>query len=170
MNNQPSGRRAFFGPGTIAMVVGLIAFGAYRLLTQPVPVQRSTFEADAQGRLQRVDRPATASNSPVLHKPEPADLLGRAGLGLNAAQRVRIEAISRNWAEHEQDLKARMVRATAFLRASGQDRRSLAVLQSDMGGYAELSREYATRRERAWQEAMNVLLPKQRAKLSEVLP
>ncbi|MCB8933738.1 MAG: hypothetical protein M9921_13370 [Fimbriimonadaceae bacterium] len=160
MNSKPSGRRAFFGPGTIAMIVGLVAFGAYRAFTQPTPSQPRYFEADAQGRLQPVERPTIPSTSAQLSVPEPAGLLALADL--SPEQRTRIEAIVAAWAKEKRDLESRMRKETAFLNEAAGTHRSLASLQGELGHYSELSREYGGRREQAWQEAFAVLTPAQR--------
>lgn len=146
--------RPRFGPGTVAMLVGLVAFGAYRAFTQPAPAAPRYLVADAQGRLRPAQRPAP----PPLAKPEPARL---ASLDLGPEQRARIDAIDAAWAAEKRALEARMAREAAFL--EGTAARSQADIQSRLSRYSELSRTYAARRERAWRDALAVLTPAQRA-------
>ena len=170
MNNQNPRRTRLIGPGTIAMVVGLAAFGVYSSLTQS-PEQRQVFyESDSKGVLQEVERPShAASAAPALWKPEPGLLLdNRAKLALSEEQVVRVQRAADTWAVEKAGLELRLKRETAFLTSEPGKRTSVGALQTGLGSYSELSREYGRQREHAWSSAVAILTKRQRDVLARL--
>ena len=158
-------------PGTVAMMVGIAVFGAYAFMNKPSAPDRTYFEADANGKLQRVERPSLPTASPPkLWKPEPQDLLASTDkLRLREDQRHRLESITSAWKAKKAALEKRIASEAAFLAKPASGRASLSAIQGELGGYSELSRQFGLERELAWSEALSVLDEDQRRRAEEVL-
>lgn len=104
----------------------------------------------------------TASRLPAperpLWKPEPRLLIDNPALGLTDTQRGKIEALDRRW-------KAERSRLVEAMRSFEPTRGAEAQIRDHLEGYSELSRRYDRERDGAWQEALAVLTPTQRAKV-----
>ena len=170
MSKQPVRRRFHFGPGTTAMILGLVAFGAYTYVTQPGPAKAAYYEADARGQLRQVDRPTGVSRKPApLWKPEPKHLLDHAGaLGLTPEQRRSIGLLASDWDAKKRDLEFRMEQATKFMARKEGDRPSVASVQTSLAEYSHLSRDYGSQREQAWTDGLALLTPDQVSRLAEL--
>ena len=154
--------------GTLLMLTGLAVAGVYSYVNQPPAQHRRTFEADAHGRLVESERTESGVQpTPIqpLVKPEPAKLLSLASLELNGDQRARIQTISTQWLAAKASLEAAMEKSVAAVDRNATA--SVSSLKSDLGAYSQLSREFAARRDAAWQEALGVLTPAQRAQALE---
>lgn len=93
-----------------------------------------------------------------LWKPEPKLLIENRALGLDADQRLKIKALDRRWT----DERARLVEAMSeFTPSRGAEPQ----IRDRLEAYSELSRRYDRERDGAWQEALAILTPKQRAKV-----
>jgi len=156
--------------GTLLMLTGLTVAGVYSYVNQPPAQHRRTFEADTNGRLVESFRSeAGGQPAPIkpLVKPEPARLLSLASLELTGAQRARIQMISTRWLAAKASLEAAMEKSIAAV--DRDSTASVSSLKSDLGAYSQLSREFAARRDAAWQEALEVLRPAQRAQAMEAI-
>lgn len=150
------------------MLTGLAVAGVYSYVNQPPAQHRRTIEADANGRLVESERSESGVRpAPIqpLVKPEPAKLLSLASLELNGDQRARIETISTQWLAVKASLVAAMEKSIAAVDRDATA--SVSSLKSDLGAYSQLSREFAARRDAAWQEALGVLTPAQRSQALE---
>ena len=160
-------RRLFvLGPGTIAAA----AVGGYLImngtLNKKAPADpfagRVVFQSDGHGRLRRVGSPSYDAGPQRLVKPEPQMLLANeASLHLTSGQLHQIVAISDFW----QRQKAELLRAIdlAVARAKPGGNASASQLTMALREYADLSREFNSRREFAWGLAWSVLNSKQQA-------
>lgn len=146
------------------MFVGLAAFGTYSYFSRPASTERQYFEADASGRLVRVDRPTSSvQQEPKLWKPEPQLLLRNKGeLELSAAQIERIESVQSTWELTKANLERQIEVYAKPFEQSGKKRLSFATATTGLAGYSELSRQFARRRDSAWKSAMAVLDEHQR--------
>jgi hypothetical protein len=153
------------------MMVGIAVFGAYAFMNKPSAPDRTYFEADENGKLQRVERPSPpAVAPPKLWKPEPQHLLASGvKLRLREDQRQRIRAISSAWKAKKASIEGRLAAETSFLAKPATARASLSAIQGELSGYSELSREFGIERELAWSAAMNVLDKEQQRLAEEVL-
>jgi predicted transcriptional regulator len=168
LNKHNPDRRRLFGPGTIAMIVGLLGFGLYSFLSRPGEIERVYYEADAAGKLRQVERPShIRSSPPPLWKPEPAALLEhQRELRLASDQIRRIESIESAWVAKKEDLEARIKREVEFLGTESRKPASVAAVNSQLGDYSALSREYARLRKEAWDSALALLSRAQRSALA----
>jgi hypothetical protein len=87
-------------------------------------------------------------------------LLARSELALNKAQAGRIAALASEWSLEKERY------AEALARYSPQ-RGSLESLKAGMADYSRLSQDYDAAREAKWREALAVLNPDQRGKVSK---
>ena len=169
MKSEKSARPRLIGRGTIAMFAGILAFGAYNLITRPKTPQNAYFEADRTGRLVRLDRPSPErANPPKLWKTEPRLLLSERGiLELSPAQVSRISNIVTSWDAAKTGIEERIQATTSTLSRSETLNLSGNGLAT-LGGYSELSREFDRRRSAAWSEAIEVLNERQRSKVAQL--
>jgi hypothetical protein len=145
-------------------------------LDRPDPASggRIVYEADAQGRLQKVDRPGgpPAQGAAPLWKPTPEFLLEHsAALKLSRSQAAGIQKLAADWNREKIALESRIeVAAHGFgeeVSAFGADRRlSTGMITTGLGEYSLLSRHYSERRQATWQQALALLEPAQ----SKLLP
>lgn len=164
MNTLKTARRKLLGPGTVAMIVGLAAFGIYGFFTQPKQAERIYFEADEAGHLRQVDQPSQSMpKSLALWKPEPDVLLARGQqLRLSPEQINKISRFAESWASDKAALEGRMQEEMQQMKLRDGERATVAGMHSQLGGYSELSREYGRRRDQAWTSALAVLSEEQR--------
>lgn len=166
MNQQPKRKRVLIGPASKAMLIGIIAFGAYSFATKPSPSERRYFEADASGRPVQVERPSVSRPAlPRLWKPEPGFLLShRREIGLRVKQIQRIGEIEAAWAL----AKAKLERQLEAAARPTEQARSVAAIQSELSDYSALSRDFGSERERAWSSAVALLDRKQQETLTRL--
>ena len=147
------------------MFVGLAAFGTYSYFSRPTSAERQYFEADASGRLVRVERPTSFVNpKQVLWKPEPQLLLeNRSALELSELQTKHINDIQGAWASTKADLERQIQKYAKPFDQSGDNRLSMATATTGPAGYSELSREYDRQRDAAWSAAVAELDVHQRS-------
>jgi hypothetical protein len=141
------------------MLVGIVAFGLYSYATQAKPSQSAYFESDASGRLKPVDRMTQATQPTVpLWKPEPSFLLEHSKqLSISKGQAERIALLHATWTRAKKDLLGQIQSATSRLKLDGSTRISIANSRDDLSEYSNLSREFQSRRDSAWQESIAVL-------------
>ncbi|MBX3111760.1 MAG: hypothetical protein KF857_07095 [Fimbriimonadaceae bacterium] len=94
-----------------------------------------------------------------LHKPEPADLLRPGGQALRPAQKHAVQDIDRRWQADKAALTEAMARIQP--RQGRVDQ-----VQATLQDYSELSRRYDATRSKAWESALAVLDPAQRAQVA----
>ncbi|MGI8923329.1 MAG: hypothetical protein ACR2HJ_04705 [Fimbriimonadales bacterium] len=170
MNAKHNKRSRSLGPGTKAMLIGIVTFSAYSFFTKLSSPERVYFEADASGQLRQVVRPtAMAPKLPPLWKPEPQILQSHSSiLRLSGRQRAQLEAISNKWLTAKRDLEGQLQLATMPMREGTRSQASLTTIQSKLSGYSELSRIYDETRNRFWSSAIAILGPQQRKRLLEI--
>jgi hypothetical protein len=165
-NNRPRRLR----PSTIAIIVGIFAFATYSALSKQEAASSVTYEADASGRLVRVENSLRSDQKPqvtALWKPEPDVLLSmQAILKLDTAQIKRINIIDSAWTKTKSTLEESIRSSTTFL--ENPEQLSVTSAHANLGEYSELSRQYGRLREAAWAEAIAVLTPSQQARLDHV--
>ena len=157
-------------PGTIVMVIGIVAFGAYVFLSKQPASQRTLFEADANGKFRPVTLPSVQKTAtPRLWKPEPQYIVERSeNLGLSQPQAKQIKEISAKWMATKSRIESALNIETAFLESPKSERKSITGIQSDLSGYSELSRQYGAERDLAWSRAVAILSNAQRAQLEAI--
>lgn len=149
--------------GTIFVLAGLAVAVGYSAWTAPQGPQRKVLEAGADGRLREVSSPSASSQPlPPLFKPEPSLLLEHGNaLKLGPKVRMEIESLDAKWQTERMDLQARLDDATPKIEPNSKS--SIAVLNSELADYSEVSRVYGAARERWWNLAFGLLEPKQQA-------
>jgi hypothetical protein len=160
-------RRAWLGPGTIlALLIG----GAALVMRYPganAPAgAKLTKQLDSAGFAS-----ASAIPSPTqpLWKPEAGLLLERGqDLRLTDRQRTRIEQIDRQWRADKAALETSMRdmssgTSSVLERTDATHGASLHAIQSGLGDYSRMSREYDARRASCWYQALALLSNAQRA-------
>jgi len=154
------------GPGTKALLIGVVAFGAYGYFTKPSAAQSTYYEADASGRLVQVQPPQRSpAATPKLWKPEPSHLLKESrALKLSADQTRKISQLAAKWNTTRTRLE-KLMESSIPGSLKSEDRANFAALNEGMVGYAELSRSYNRERERCWLAALSVLSARQRAEM-----
>lgn len=169
--------RRFFGPGTILALVAAVGIVASGWLSgrDQAPGRSGTiaYQADARGRMRRVDTPSVPATPPLppLWKPDPGMVSAHgAELKLDASQRRGAETLAAEWRREEAQWQAEMSRALGGTQASAQQsapgrRLSLAQIRQGMSDYSAVSREYDGRRADAWARANALLTPAQRLHL-----
>lgn len=166
--------RPRFGPGSIVMVVGLVAFGLYGYLSQPGPVKTSYFEADASGNLKLVDRPSISKKRPLVPlsrlKPEPALILEHASqLELEPAQREVLGNLQSTWLDRKAAFQRSIEREQKTAESTSGERSSVPNINRDLAEYSRLSVEYDLERQALWNRSLNVLDPSQRLRIERYL-
>ena len=164
MNQKHDNKRVLIGPVTKALLIGIVTFGAYSFFTRPSDrPERRYFEADASGRIVRVERPSVAqSAAQTLWKPEPKVLLAlQHELALQPDQARRIREIENAWAAAKSRLEREM---DAVTQRVGKER-TVEAIRSGLGHYSSLSREFGSEREQAWSSAVAILNVHQRESL-----
>ena len=174
---SPSARRRWLrlGPGTIIALIVAVAALASGRLNEPnkaaLSAGRVVYEADAQGRMRRVDAAAPPPRPlalPRLWKPEPRMVLDRQSeLHLTSGQRRTVAALDAGWRHDRAQLEAEMQPiATRAGQGAGAESEtqgvSMAQLRQGLADYSELSRAYDARRADYWQRAVAVLTARQR--------
>ncbi len=166
--------RPRFGPGSIVMVVGLVAFGLYGYLSQPGPVKTSYFEADASGNLKLVDRPSISKKRPLVPlsrlKPEPALILSHADhLNLQPAQSAKLGDLQAIWLEREKAFQYQIGHEQKAAESASGSRTSVSNLKMDLAEYSRLSVEYDLERQELWSQSLALLDPSQRLRIERYL-
>ncbi len=166
MNIKPQRVRAI-GPGTKAMLLGIVAFAIYSTWERPSTPSARFFEADQTGRLVEVDAQKRASTAlPPLWKPEPDVLIRhKARLDLRAKQLDDLRQISTQWLSEKSRLQ---IQIDSFGGVPGQPKPSLASLKTSLTEYSELSRTFNESRTRHWTAALEILDSAQRSELESI--
>jgi hypothetical protein len=133
--------------GGLGTLVILGAVGAVVVIGMASPAP-----APPKSRLPNPSRP--------LFKPEPGLLLSDRRLDLTAAQRQRVEGIANAWRERRAQLEAQI----ATYRPTQGTKQAI---ESQLGGYSDLSREYDLTRDALWKEALSVLTEAQKKHVKE---
>jgi len=166
-------RRALPGPGTylaLAVVIVIVISGRLgdRSAAQP-NAGRVVYEADALGRMRRVDAPTIAPKMPGgLWKPQVALVLRHAAeLRLDGRQKRQIDVLDAAWQQEKAALEAALSSAAAAdadkQTARVQHMASISQISADLEGYSQVSHRYNERRAYYWSEALAVLTPAQRS-------
>lgn len=161
MNQKHDNKRVLIGPVTKALLIGIATFGIYSYFTRPSDrPERRYFEADASGRLVRVERPSvTQSAAPTLWKPEPKFLLAlQHEIALQPDQARRIRQIEDAWAAAKVRLERQM---DAVTQPVGKER-TVEAIRAGLSDYSSLSRKFGREREQAWSSAVAILTEQQR--------
>ena len=160
-----------FGPGTVAMFIGIGAFALYSYMSKPSEPERLYYEANSSGQLVRVDRPAVSSHKPpTLVKPEPKWLLDRANeLSLTAGQRTSLDSIQSKWEATRSKFEIRFQSHASMISSRAKQSSSAAQLQESLGDYSALSREFDRQRSDAWRRSTDLLSAEQRKRLDELM-
>lgn len=166
--------RPRFGPGSIVMVVGLVAFGLYGYLSQPGPIKTTYYEADATGNLKLVDRPSLPAQKPLVPlarlKPEPALILDHASrLGLQPAQSEKLTGLAQNWQEKRDAFHLKMGQSQKVAEPVAGSHSSIKNLKVSLAEYSRLSVEYDLERQEFWSHSMAVLDAGQRLRMERFL-
>lgn len=169
-----STHRLRLGPGSIVMVVGLVAFGLYGYLSQPGPVKTSYYEADASGNLKLVDRPSISKPRPLVPlsrlKPEPALILSHTDqLKLEPAQRAKIGAFQAIWLERKEAFQRQIGHEHKTAESASGARTSVSNLKIDLAEYSRLSVEYDLERQELWTQSLALLDASQRLQIERYL-
>lgn len=166
MNIKPQRVRAI-GPGTKAMLLGIVVFAIYSTWERPSTPSARFFEADQSGRLVEVDSPRRkASTVPPLWKPEPDLLLkSQSRLRLRSHQSKSILQLSSLWNAEKSRLQSQL--ATFDVKSDGS-KVALASLRMSMAEYSELSRQFDHARNQSWSAALEVLDSGQRSELEKI--
>jgi hypothetical protein len=160
-------RRLWFGPGTVLAL--LIGGAALLLRFADRPAQAGP---RAAGRLESAGFTSTSaipSPTTPLWKPEAGLLLKRGReLGLTERQKTEIARLDRQWRADKAALDASLrdlsADTSALLeRTNAAHGAPLRSIQSGLGDYSRLSREYDARRAAAWFQAVALLSKPQRA-------
>ena len=160
-------RRIWFGPGTIlALLVGGAALVMRYAGANPPAGVNITKQLDSAGFAS-----ASAIPSPTqpLWKPEATLLLERGqALRLTDRQKAHIAQIDRQWRADKAALETSMrdvSSGTSVLldRTDAGHGASLHAIQSGLGDYSRMSREYDARRAARWYHALALLTNAQRA-------
>lgn len=165
-----STHRPRFGPGSIVMVVGLVAFGLYGYLSQPGPVKTSYYEADASGNLKLVDRPSIGNPKPLVPlsrlKPEPALILSHTDqLELEPAQIKKLGDFQAIWLERKEAFQRQIEQEQKTAESASGSRTSVSNLKIDLAEYSRLSVEYDLERQELWSQSLALLDPSQRLRI-----
>jgi hypothetical protein len=182
-HTQPARQRPEFrfGLGTLIAVIAVVSILASGWLKDKNPPSllagQIVYEADAQGRMRRVDAPSASVQiaPPRLWKPEVALLLERApDLQLTPAQRQKVRALNASWLQEKRRLQSEIEQAASGAAESLQAARlgkslSLAQIRQGLGDYSSLSQTYDARRVNYWALAMALLTAQQQAKLGRLL-
>lgn len=160
------------GPGTMAMLIGLLGLGIYSFVTRPEPLSSRYYEADSKGQLRETAKPNVGSVHPAgLWKPEPDDLLDQGpALRLGQGQLHAIERTSDEWKLEKGRLEARLAEASTAVIKSIEKGFSVVRRREAIEEYTVLSRRYDQQRQAHWEQAISILDETQRRKLKEVLP
>jgi len=161
------------GPGAIVALVVAAAIVAWQISRPPGPdAGRITYEADANGRLRRVDRPslrnAARTAPPPFWKPEAHLLLERdRELRLTATQRAALRKLDAKWKLEKARLQQRLAENTReantlLQRAAPEHGASLTAVRTGLEDYSRLSEEYDGRRAGFWMRARGLLTSLQR--------
>ncbi len=164
--NEKSPKRPFrFRLGTALMLAGVVFVGTYSW-NSTKQVDRKYVEADANGRLREVPRPSTTAKAPPrLFKPEPRLVLDLSALNLGPAQKREIERLQAEWMSDRDSLQSRLEGASKAINPTAKT--SVAILNSELSDYSELSRRYNETRERYWQQALGTLTASQKRLVSK---
>lgn len=162
------------GPGSVVMVVGLVAFGLYGYLSQPGPVKTNYYEADASGNLKLVDRPSLPARKPLVPlarlKPEPTTILEHATvLKLRPAQSAKLDVLTKTWQERKEAFQRQMGQEQKTAQPATGSRTSLSNLKVDLAEYSRLSVEYDLERQELWGRSLAVLDASQRQRIERFL-
>lgn len=164
-SGRPVWRRLLLlGPGTIAALgVGgyLVAAG---ILSRKPPADpfagRVVYEADASGKLRRIEAGRSRHVRAHLWKPEPGMLLSlQSALHLSKSQIKQLTAIDGAWMKQKAALMQAMERSADRVRSIGHA--SAGQITAALQDYSAVSREFDTRRQFAWQMATGLLNPEQ---------
>lgn len=173
-------RRLRLGVGTaMALLLGIGLAVTGRLATSPnlsPTAGRVVFEADAQGKLRRVDA-SSKQEAPLfpLWKPEPSFLLINAqALNLNTPQRAEIGALIAQWSGEKSRMERGIEVALSGANSSLQNTKSgegvsAASVKENLKDYSQLSREYEERRADVWRHSLSFLTAKQQANLNSLM-
>lgn len=169
LNHRPR-----FGPGSIVMVVGLVAFGLYGYLSQPGPIKTTYYEADATGNLKLVDRPSLPTAKPLVPlarlKPEPTIILEHADpLELRPEQSRTLAALANDWQEKRHAFQRQMAQSQQSAEPGAGSRTSIKDLKSGLAHYSRLSVEYDLERQEFWNRSLAVLNDAQRLRMERYL-
>jgi hypothetical protein len=163
----------------LGVAIYLIATGWFRPQTSSINgAGRIVYEADATGRMRRVEKPSISSvPMPRLWKPEPREIGRQApALSLDSRQRRQVEAIDAAWQREKAEIEGEINRllggrigeSPAGGRSSpsqeGGKAISLAGIQPELEAYSSLSRHYDVRRNHYWTQAEALLTPAQRTR------
>ncbi len=162
------------GPGSVVMVVGLVAFGLYGYLSQPGTIKTSYYEADASGKLKLVDRPSVNNPKPLVPlarlKPEPSIILEHADLlQLQVAQSAKLDALAKTWQERKREFQRQMGQEQKTAQPAAGSRISLSNLNVSLSEYSRLSVEYDLERQELWSRSLAVLDASQRQRIEKYL-
>lgn len=171
--SQPRKGPRRLGPGSLAMVIGLVAFGLFGYLNQPGPLKTQYYEADSNGSLKLVDRPSTSSPQSSLPlealKPEPSQILEQAAsLKLSPKQRAAISQLDQRWEGQKAEFLKRMGHEQRAAEADSQAKPNVQGLSASLAEYSRLSAEYDFERDAAWQASLSLLEPFQRQQLGQI--
>lgn len=176
--HPPDTRRRWFpiGPGLIFALI-IAALGAVGLCTRHAPPNAGNivWEADAQGRLRRVNAP---TNEPIpvprLWKPEVGVLLAHGSeLRLDARQSVALNKLNENWLREKAMLEQEIKQVTSdthriFERSSAEHGVSVTQVAHSLGDYSAFSQRYNQRRAVYWTQAVAILSGGQRQRLNKI--
>ena len=160
-----------FGPGTVAMFIGIGAFALYSYMSKPSEPDRAYYESNDAGQLVRVDRPAVSSHKPpTLVKPDPKWLLDRSReMNLSKSQMASVEKIQAEWAVTRSQFESRFQAQARLISSRAKESSSTAQLQESLGDYSALSREFDRQRSEAWRRSTVLLSAAQRERLGELM-
>ncbi len=172
-------RRFRLGPGTVIALVAALGIGIYGQIgdrrAQAPGVGKTVYEADAAGRMQRLDAPPTSSaKPPPLWKPEVGLLLQHASeLQIDGPGMQRIEALDTAWKWEKAGMEEALrnaVSTAAGKRQEAQGVHSASALQitGSLSDYSRLSHQYNAQRTIYWQNALATLTTKQKSLLEGI--
>ena len=155
---QTSPRRRLVGPATlVALLLGVAILIVGRMSSAPAHQNGVIFQADAQGRMQRVASAAVPpSPRRKLWKPEVKQLMEEGPtLSLTPEQTANLTRLNALWGAEKTDLEGQLNRAVT--QAKPQEKGSVEQVTANLGDYSRLSRRYDERRAAYWSQALATL-------------
>lgn len=153
------------------MFIGIGVFALYSYMTKPATADRVYYEANASGKLVKVERPTTQSPpAKRLFKPEPQWLVDHTdALALTPAQVKGIEALGSKWAEAKARFDSSFQSQAKIVSDQGKATASADALRDSLGDYSAMSREYDRQRSAAWLRSVELLSAEQKVKLESLV-